>query len=89
MTDATDKAGTLACPFCGGEAARDTWDAGRDYAGCRECDFWTLYRIWQKRTPSPSSEAGMRRAEPGTVGELQDLLAELKAYGGRVFVIKL
>lgn len=46
MSDARE---LLPCPFCGGEAERDTWDKSRDYAGCRPCDYWVSVDLWNRR----------------------------------------
>lgn len=47
--DVAEAPALLPCPFCGGEARRDTWDKERDYAGCRSCDFWINAAAWNRR----------------------------------------
>lgn len=66
------------CPFCGGAAERDTWDASRDYIGCRACDFWTRAEIWNRRS-SPAQDAGLLRAGGSFAVDLDSLLRDYEA----------
>ena len=55
----------LPCPFCGGNAERDTWDKSRDYAGCSTCDYWVQVNLWNTRArlSQPQPDAGRLEAK--------------------------
>ena len=80
MTD-TDKAGMLA-----DEISNEMQKMQGDEFKAE----WLLENVGRiiEQLRAPTYEDGVRRAEPGTVGEMYDLRAELKQLGTRVDAIK-